>query len=147
MTQHKTALVRALFGQFCSAVSHAATAEGTVHCPADYGISYTGTFYDGSRALAKFAYGASGCQQVSITADGKTQSTMVFGSASAAAPKLEADYGRGPRGALLECWPRRSRRSTRADRTRRYGRWPDSSRSNSPSLTPSTNASHSASVK
>ena len=38
MTQHKTALVRALFGQFCSAVSHAATAGGMVHCPADYGI-------------------------------------------------------------------------------------------------------------
>ena len=91
MTQHKTALVRALFGQFCSAVGHAATAKGTVHCPADFGISYTGTFYDGSRALAKFVYGASGCQTVSITADGKTQSTMVFGTASAAAPKLEAD--------------------------------------------------------
>jgi hypothetical protein len=91
MTQHKTALVRALFGQFCSAVGHAATAQGTVHCPADFGISYSGTFYDGSRALAKFVYGASGCQTVSITADGKTQSTMVFGAAAAAAPKLRAD--------------------------------------------------------
>ncbi len=91
MTQHKTALVRALFGQFCSAVSHAATARGVVHCPADYGISYWGTFYDGSRALAKFVYGASGCQTVSITADGRTQSTIVFGPASAAAPKLRAD--------------------------------------------------------
>jgi len=91
MTQHNAALVRALFGQFCSAVNHAATATGTVHCPADFGISYTGTFYDGSRALAKFVYGASGCQTVSITADGKTQSTMVLGPASAAAPKLRAD--------------------------------------------------------
>ena len=91
MTQHNAALVRALFGQFCSAVGHAATASGTVHCPADFGISYTGTFYDGSRALAKFVYGASGCQTVSITADGKTQSTMVLGPASAAAPKLRAD--------------------------------------------------------
>ena len=91
MTQHNTALVRALFGQFCSAVSHAATATGTVHCPADFGISYSGTFYDGSRPLAKFIYGASGCQTVSITADGKTRTTMVFGPASAAAPKLRAD--------------------------------------------------------
>jgi hypothetical protein len=90
-TQHRTALVRALFSQFCDAVNHAATATGTVHCPADFGISYSGTFYDGRRALAKFVYGASGCQTVSITADGKTQSTMVLGPASAAAPKLRAD--------------------------------------------------------
>ncbi len=90
-TQHKTALVRALFGQFCDAIGQAATVKGVVHCPADFGISYSGTFYDGSRTLAKFVYGASGCQTVSLTADGKTQSTMVLGPASAAAPKLEAD--------------------------------------------------------
>ena len=90
-TQHNTSLVRALFSQFCDAVGHASTAPGTVHCPADFGISYSGTFYDGSRALAKFVYGASGCQTVSITADGKTQTTMLFGPASAAAPKLRAD--------------------------------------------------------
>jgi len=91
MTQHNAALVRALFGQFCSAVGHAVTATGAVHCPADFEISYAGTFYDGSRALAKFVYSASGCQTVSMTADGKTQSTIVFGPASAAAPKLRAD--------------------------------------------------------
>lgn len=90
-TQHKTALVRALFGQFCRAVDHADTQKGTVRCPADFGISYSGTFYDGSRTLAKFVYRASGCQAVSITADGKTQSTMVMGSAYTAAPKLRAD--------------------------------------------------------
>jgi hypothetical protein len=89
-TQHKTALVRALFGQLCSAVGHAVTAKGLVHCPADFGISYSGTFYDGSRTLAKFVYGASGCQTVSITTNGKTHATMVFGTAAAAAPKLEA---------------------------------------------------------
>jgi hypothetical protein len=91
MTQHNAALVRALFGQFCSAVGHAATAKGTLHCPADFGISYTGTFYDGSRTLAKFVYGASGCQTVSIMAGGKTQSTVMFGAAAAAAPQLRAD--------------------------------------------------------
>jgi hypothetical protein len=89
-TQHKTALVRALFGQLCSAIGHAVTAKGLVHCPADFGISYSGTFYDGSRTLAKFVYGASGCQTVSITTNGKTHATMVFGTAAAAAPKLEA---------------------------------------------------------
>ena len=90
-TQDNAALVRALFGQFCSAVDHPATAAGTVHCPADFGISYAGTFYDGRRELARFIYGASGCQTVSLTAGGKTQFTMVLGQASAAAPKLRAD--------------------------------------------------------
>jgi hypothetical protein len=90
-TQHNAALVRALFGQLCAAVSHASAAKGTIHCPADVGISYLGTFYDGSRALAKFVYGASGCQSVSLTADGKTQNTLVLGAAAAAAPRLRAD--------------------------------------------------------
>jgi hypothetical protein len=90
-TQTDPAKVRALFGQFCSAIDHAATVEGVVHCPADFGISYSGTFYDGSQTLAKFVYGASGCQTVSLTAGGKTQSTMVSGTASAAAPQLRAD--------------------------------------------------------
>jgi hypothetical protein len=90
-TQHNATLVRALFSQFCAAVSHAAAANGTVGCPADFGISYTGTFYDGSRTLAKFIYGATGCQIVSLTADGKTTTTMVLGAAAAAAPNLRAD--------------------------------------------------------
>src|SRR4029077_20688661 len=61
-TQHNTTLVRALFRQLCAAVSHPAAAKGTtLHCPADFGIAYTGTFYDGSRTLAKFSYGLSGC--------------------------------------------------------------------------------------
>ena len=91
-TEHNTALVRALFGQFCAAVDHAGTPQGgVVHCPADFGISYSGTFYDGTRPLARFVYGASGCQTVSITAGGRTRTAMVFGAASAAAPKLRTD--------------------------------------------------------
>jgi len=90
-TQHNAALVQALFGQFCKAVSHPPAAKGAIRCPADFGISYTGTFYDGSRTLAKFVYGASGCQMVSLTAGGKTRTTMVAGAAAAAAPKLRAD--------------------------------------------------------
>jgi hypothetical protein len=91
VTQHNAARVRALFGQFCLAVGHANTKKELVRCPADFGISYTGTFYDGRRALARFVYRASGCQTVSITADGKTRSTMVIGTAAAAAPQLQAD--------------------------------------------------------
>jgi hypothetical protein len=91
-TQHNATLVRALFRQLCAAVSHPATAKGaTLHCPANFGIAYLGTFYDGSRTLAKFNYGATGCQLVSLTVDGKTRTTMVVGAASAAAPKLRAD--------------------------------------------------------
>jgi hypothetical protein len=90
-TQHNAALVQALFGQFCAALSHPSAAKGLVRCPADYGISYTGTFYDGTRTLATFIYGASGCQTVSLTADGQTRTTMVLGAAFTAAPKLRAD--------------------------------------------------------
>ena len=90
-TVHNPALARALFGQFCAAVGHAAQPGTVVHCPADFGISYSGTFYDGTRALARFVYGASGCETVSITADGKTQSATAFGMASADATKLRAD--------------------------------------------------------
>ena len=91
-TQHNATLVRALFRQLCAAVSHPARAKGaTLHCPANFGIAYLGTFYDGSRTLAKFNYGASGCQLVSLTVGGKTRTTMVVGAASAAAPTLRAD--------------------------------------------------------
>ncbi len=90
-TQHNVALVRALFGQLCAAVSHPAAKSGVLHCPADFGVTYTGTFYDGSQPLARFRYGASGCQSASLTAGGQTRTTMVIGPAAAAAPKLRAD--------------------------------------------------------
>src|SRR6266550_4603072 len=84
-TQHNATLVRALFGQLCAAVSHPTKSKGVVRCPVDLGISYVGAFYDGSRPLARFTYGAGGCQTVSLTAAGKTKATMMFGSAAAAA--------------------------------------------------------------
>jgi hypothetical protein len=90
-TQHNVALVRAFFGQLCAAVSHPAAKSTVVRCPADFGVTYLGTFYDGSQSLARFSYGASGCQTVSLTAGGKTQTTMVLGRAAAAAPRLRAD--------------------------------------------------------
>ena len=90
-TQRNVTLVRALFGQLCAALSHPSSAKGVVRCPADFGISYLGTFYDGHRTLAKFVYGVTGCQVVSLTTGGKTRSTMVVGAAATAAPKLRAD--------------------------------------------------------
>jgi hypothetical protein len=93
-TQRDTTLVRALYSQLCAAITHPAKIKGTVRCPANLGISYTGTFYDGSQALATFVYGASGCQTASLTAAGKTKITMMVGSASAAAPKLQADLAK-----------------------------------------------------
>ena len=90
-TQRDTTLVRALYNQFCAAITHPATVKGTVRCPADLGISYVGTFYAGSQALARFVYGATGCQTVSLTAVGQTKATILTGSAAAAAPKLRSD--------------------------------------------------------
>jgi len=86
----QAAQVRALFGQLCAAVTHPAPAQ-MMHCPADIGTDYIGTFYDGSRVLATFTYAASGCERVSVTAAGKTLATMVYGRTAAAAPQLATD--------------------------------------------------------
>ena len=91
VTSRQQAQVRALFGQMCAAVTHPAAAGGVWHCPADFGITDTGTFYESSRVLARFSYAPTGCQQVSVTAAGKTMSTMLVGRAAAAAPHLAAD--------------------------------------------------------
>lgn len=93
-TQHDTTLVRALYSQLCAAITHPAKLKGTVRCPANLGISYVGTFYDGSRPLATFVYGASGCQTASLSASGKTKATILVGSAAAAAPRLQADLAK-----------------------------------------------------
>jgi hypothetical protein len=89
-TYRQAAQVRALFGQLCAAVTHPAP-NRLMHCPADIGTEFLGTFYDGSRVLAGFTYAASGCERVSVTAAGKTLSTMVYGPAAAAAPHLATD--------------------------------------------------------
>lgn len=91
--------VRALFGQMCAAVTHPA-ARGVWNCPADFGIGDTGAFYDGSRLLALFTYVTSGCQRLSVTAGGRTMTTLVVGRAAAAAPHLAADLAAilGPEG-------------------------------------------------
>jgi hypothetical protein len=86
------ALVRALFRDFCGAVTHPRTGSGVLHCPVDLGTDYAGAFYDGSRLLARYSYAASGCQQVGITVGSTTRSTLVAGSAAAAAPHLATDW-------------------------------------------------------
>jgi hypothetical protein len=62
-----------------------------IRCPADFGISYFGTFYGSQRTLATFVYDTSGCPRLSLTASGKTRSTLLIGKAAAAAPHLKAD--------------------------------------------------------
>ena len=90
ITSRHAAQVRALFGQMCAAVTHPAP-NRLMHCPADIGSEYLGTFYDGSRVLATFVYAASGCERLSVTAAGRTLSTTVDGRAAAAAPHLLTD--------------------------------------------------------
>jgi hypothetical protein len=89
-TYRQTAQVRAFFGQLCAAVNHPVPVQ-VMHCPADIGTEYLGTFYDSSRVLATFIYFSSGCERVSVTVAGKTQTTMVYGRSAAAAPHLAAD--------------------------------------------------------
>jgi len=91
VTQRNVTLVRALFGDMCAAVNHPVIRSPLHMCPADFGISYSGTFYGGHRVLATFVYEASGCARVSVSAAGTTKATLLLGSAAAAAPHLEAD--------------------------------------------------------
>lgn len=91
MTQRKTALVRALFNDLCQATTHPYVSRGPVHCPASFGQSYTGTFYDGSRELATFTYAPTGCQSVRLTVAGKAKFSLIMGATVAAAPHLAAD--------------------------------------------------------
>ncbi len=91
MTQRNPALVRALFSDFCKIVAHPYSSKAPVPCPADFGLGYTGTFYDGNRVLATFVYGTSGCQSVNVTAAGKSLHSLVMGPAASAAPQLETD--------------------------------------------------------
>jgi hypothetical protein len=90
--QRSATKVRALFGDFCAALAHAYVPQLVMHCPADFGISYTGTFHDGQRVLATFAYFPGGCQRVSLTSAGKTRETFLIGKAAAAAPHLKGDF-------------------------------------------------------
>jgi hypothetical protein len=94
-TQTDPAKVRALFRDFCQVLSHRQSVTGrAIPCPNAFGLGYTGTFYAGNQVLASYAYTASGCQAVTVTAAGKSQSALVFGSAAKAAPDLEPDMAR-----------------------------------------------------
>jgi hypothetical protein len=94
-TQTDPAEVRALFRDFCLVLSHREDVTGrAISCPDAFGLGYNGTFYAGQQVLATYVYTASGCQAVSLTAAGKSQSALVFGSAAKAAPDLEPDMAR-----------------------------------------------------
>jgi hypothetical protein len=91
VTQRRATVVRALFGDFCAAIAHADIPQPVMRCPADFGISYFGKFYDRQRILATFSYSPSGCPRLSLTVSGKTRGTLLIGKAAAAAPHLKAD--------------------------------------------------------
>jgi hypothetical protein len=86
------AQVRALFRDFCDAVTHPEVTSVAVHCPADFGLDYAGVFYDGNRVLARYTYTARGCQQVDVIVGSTTRFTLVAGRAAAAAPHLASDW-------------------------------------------------------
>jgi hypothetical protein len=90
-TQHDATKVRALFGDFCAAIAHADVPQAPIDCPANFGTSYTGTFYDGQRTLAIFIYTVGGCPRLELIASGQTRGTFLIGRAAAAAPHLKAD--------------------------------------------------------
>jgi hypothetical protein len=92
VTQRNATLVRALFRDFCAAVNHPDGTHALLACPINLGVFYTGTFRDGQRVLATFTYAISGCPHVSVTAAGKTISTLLLGRAAAAAPHVKADF-------------------------------------------------------
>lgn len=93
-TQTDPAKVRALFRDLCAVITHPDHYTGRMACPDEVGLSYSGTFYDGTRKLAAFTFAASGCEIVSVTSasnGAKPQMAMVIGTAAAAAPNLHID--------------------------------------------------------
>jgi hypothetical protein len=94
-TQTNAAKVQALFRDFCQILAHKDTSVAILNCPDQIGLSYGGGFYDGSRLLADYTYAASGCQRISMIAPGgQASSTVIWGTAAAAAPHLETDMGK-----------------------------------------------------
>jgi hypothetical protein len=93
-TQTDPRLVRALFSDFCKAVAHPSGSSGVMECPMDIGLSYSGTFYVADRVVAKYTYSVSGCEQVILSAGGKTQSVIVAGATAKAAPNLRPDMAK-----------------------------------------------------
>jgi hypothetical protein len=91
VTQNNPAKVQALLRDLCAAVTHPSTTRGVMHCPADFGAGYAGTFYDGSRVIGSFIYAASGCRGVTLVTSGQSRYTLMTGPAAAAAPHLTAD--------------------------------------------------------
>jgi hypothetical protein len=92
VTDRNPAQVRALFRDFCDAVTHPDVPAVVMRCPADFGTDYVGVFYDGNQVLARYTYAANGCRRVGVIVGSIIQSTMLAGRAAAAAPHLVADF-------------------------------------------------------
>ncbi len=90
VTQRNPAAVQALLRDLCAAVTHPSTTHGVMHCPADFGAVYAGTFYDGSRVIGSFIYAPGGCRGVTLITSGQSRYTLISGPAAAAAPHLTA---------------------------------------------------------
>ncbi|HEY6310569.1 MAG TPA: hypothetical protein VIY52_07145 [Streptosporangiaceae bacterium] len=92
VTDRKPAQVRALFRDFCNAVTHPDVPPMVMRCPADFGTDYFGVFYDGNRVLARYTYDATGCRRLAVIVGTITQSTLLAGRAASAAPHLLTDF-------------------------------------------------------
>jgi len=94
VTQRSASLVRRLYDDLCVTVAHPYhPPPGAVfNCPADFGLTYSGIFYAAGRKLARFSYGASGCESVALSVGPQQASTMIAGPAAAAEPaSFDAD--------------------------------------------------------
>jgi hypothetical protein len=95
VTQRDAPLVRRLYDDLCVIVGHPDhVPPGTViSCPADFGLAYSGVFYEAGRKLASFSYRASGCQSIALSVGPDQASTLILGKAAAAEPAtFDADF-------------------------------------------------------
>ena len=132
-----------------------------MHCPADIGTSYLGTFYGGRRDAGHVHLRRERAAR-RVEASPQRASHLSTGDGTGRPPPrrtcpptwprwlgtpkpgvTQSQGGVNPGGPIDPGGPN----GPSSGPSRRQGRLPDSSRSNSPSLTPRTNASHSASVK
>ena len=92
VTDRKPAQVRALYRDFCDAITHPDFPAAVMNCPADFGTDYGGAFYVGNLLLARVTYAPGGCSELSLIVGSTTHSTMLAGRAAIASPHLAADF-------------------------------------------------------
>jgi len=94
-TERRATVVRRLYYSMCVIVGHPAhlPPNTTLSCPADFGLNYRGVFYTGTRALAVFDYGASGCSALSLSAGADQAGGLICCNKVAVAAQLPLDAG------------------------------------------------------